>query len=257
MGVGIREIKEADLQNKAHGNEFKWSYYVRRPVSHYIAVTFLRLEVTATTITLLWLFLGIAGCISIASGNYVYMIIGGVMLEFANILDRVDGIVARFKRPTIAGGILDTWSGVIILSLSMFSIGIGISKNVDSILINKIIPSFGLDYYWFIYVGFAAAFSNILGWAVRGTWRSAAVRFSRHTEVDKTMRSSKRSVFIVDNAFHYNGAYFPLLVLSIILNAADLFIMLVAYIYVAHLITIILLIMRNAETIDKQSSLNK
>ena len=84
MRVGIREIKEADVQNKTHGNEFKWSYYVRRPVSYYIAVTFLRLEVAATTITLIWLFLGIVGCISIASGNYIYMVIGGVMLEFAN-----------------------------------------------------------------------------------------------------------------------------------------------------------------------------
>src|SRR3989442_16038029 len=113
MRGGISEIKEADV----HGNEFKGSYYVRRPESYYIAVTFLRLKVTATTITLLWLFLGITGCISIASGNYVYMIIGGLMQEFANILDRVDRIVARFIRPTITGGIFDTWSVVIILSV--------------------------------------------------------------------------------------------------------------------------------------------
>ena len=257
MNVGIKEIKEADARNKAHGNEFKWSYYLRRPASHYISLPFLRLGVSASTITLLWLFLGIAGCISIASGSYVFMIAGGVLLEFAIILDRVDGIVARFKRPTLAGGILDTWCGVILLSLSMFSLGVGISKNIDGLTISKIlIPYFELDNYLFIFVGFFAAFSTILGWAIRGTWRSTAAKFSGDMEVDKPMRSSK-SVFIADNLFHYNGAYFALLVFSIILGAADLFVMLVALIYGVHFMMIVILILRNAHAVDKRNVLEK
>ena len=251
MNVGIKEIKAADALNKAHGNEFKWSYYVRRPASHYISLPFLRLGVSASSVTLLWLFLGLAGCISIASGSYVFMIVGGVLLEFAIILDRVDGIVARFNRPTLAGEILDTWCGVILLSLSMFSLGVGISKNIDGLTIGKIvIPYFELDNSLFILVGFFAAFSTILGWAVRGTWRSTAVKFAGNMEVDKPIRSS-RSVFIADNLFHYNGAYFSLMVFSLILGVGDLFVMLVALIYGVHFMMIVILILRNAKAIDK------
>src|SRR5438105_8935775 len=96
--VTIKDIKERYLTSKEKERKFMWTYYVRRPVSYYIAWPFLKFGVSATSVTILWLFMAAIGCAIIASGGYLNMIIGTVILEFAVILDCVDGHVARFTR---------------------------------------------------------------------------------------------------------------------------------------------------------------
>ena len=64
--VTIKDIKERYLASKEKEKRFKWTYYVRRPVSYYVAWPFLKLGVSATSVTILWLFIAGIGCAIIA-----------------------------------------------------------------------------------------------------------------------------------------------------------------------------------------------
>jgi hypothetical protein len=119
--ITVKQIKEKYLASKEKEKKFKWTYYVRRPISYYLAWPFLRLGVSASAVTIVWLFVAIIGCGFMALGGYYNMIIGAVLLEFAVILDCVDGHIARFTRPTRTGDVLDTWVGEILLVSSLFS----------------------------------------------------------------------------------------------------------------------------------------
>src|SRR5436853_5376083 len=111
--ITIKEIREKYFSAKEAEIDFKWTYYVRRPISYYMAYPFLRLNISATSVTMIWLAVTALACAFLITGTYPNMIIGTGLLELAVILDCVDGHIARFNRPTITGEILDTWAGEI------------------------------------------------------------------------------------------------------------------------------------------------
>ena len=200
--VTIKDIKERYLASKEKEKKFKWTYYVRRPLSYYIAWPFLKLGVSATSVTILWLFIAAIGCAVIASGGYLNMIIGTAILEFAVILDCVDGHVARFTRQSHTGEVLDTWISEILLVASIFSVGIGLSNSHD-LLLGRLMPS-AINNTTFIYLGFFGALAALSSWTLRLHWRTITLKLSL-TDMEVDHHNSKKSL-IVDNLFHYSGA---------------------------------------------------
>jgi len=248
--VTIKDIKEKYIASKETEKKFKWTYYVRRPVSYYLAWPFLKFGISATTVTVLWLLIAAIGCVFIASGDYVNMIIGAALLELAVIFDCVDGHIARFTRPTRTGDILDTWVGEILLVSSIFSIGIGLYNAPDHV-VNKLMP-FMIDDIWFVYLGFIGSLVALASWTVRLHWRTIALRASiNDTEIE--MRSSRNSM-IIDNMFHYSGALTMLMVVSSIFHILDVMLILVSAVYGTYLIMMMFRIVRKARALDSRGS---
>jgi phosphatidylglycerophosphate synthase len=249
MTVTIKDIKQKYLDAKSNERNFLWTYRVRRPVSYYIAWCCLRLAISANIVTLSFLLVGIIGCIFLASGSHLYLVIGALLIEFSIILDCVDGHIARFKGTSYVGSVLDFWAGEIVFVSSMFSLGIGLSKIWSPVDIHiSIIPLIKGDV--FLYVGFFAALSALLAWAVRIHWLYIAPRTSSEdAQPDSKLRASKK-VIVVDNLFHYSGAYAPLMVVSAILGVLEIFLLLVLTVYGLFLLVLMAIVLKRAHALD-------
>jgi len=247
--ITIREIREKYLTSKEKEKEFKWTYRVRRPASYYLAIPFLRLGVSATSVTVLWLIIASIGCALLASGVYLNMVIGAALLEFAVILDCVDGHIARCTRTTRLGDILDTWVGEFLLVSSIFSTGIGLSISSDSMIMERI-NLLGLDKIVFVYIGFFGALVALASWTIRLHWRTVAMKLAlKGFEQDRFIRKSK-AISIVDNIFHYSGALTMLLVVSAALRLLDIALILISLNYAVYMIAVMARIFSKAQQVD-------
>jgi len=254
--ITIRDIRDRYLVSKEEEKKFKWTYYIRRPVSYYLAWFFLKLGVSATKVTVIWLIVAAIGCLFIASGNYLNTIIGTSLLEFAVILDCVDGHIARLTRSTRVGQIMDTWTGEILLVSSLFSIGIGLSNNSGELIAGQITKIFGayLDNLTFLYLGFLTALASLSSWTVRLHWRTITQKLSlTQGEPDKDLRESKK-VLILDNLFHYSGALTIIMLVSAISRALDVFLIVFSIIVGVYLIGMMYRILRKARSLESDGT---
>ncbi len=250
MKITIQEIKERYLRERTNEKRFVWTYYVRRPISYYIAWFCIKLGISANSVTLSFLFVGIIGCLVLTGGNYLFLVVGAVLIELSNILDCVDGHIARLKGGSYVGTLLDSWSGEAVFVSSMFSLGIGLSKNTGPMYHISHIPVIGGVVC--LYVGFFAAFAALSAWAVRYHWFFVARRSSPNDlQLDGNLRESK-AVMVIDNLFHYTGAYAPLMVVSTILGVGRIFLILVFMAYGSFLLAILAITLKRAYRLDSK-----
>jgi phosphatidylglycerophosphate synthase len=243
MKVSIDELKKRYLETKANEKGWIWTYYVRRPISYYLAIFFLYFDISANKVTLLFIFTGIIGSLLLAVGDYTISISGALLIELAIILDCVDGNIARVKRPTVLGNTLDTWGGEIILVLSMSMLGIGLSVK-DDLLTITILREWGLDSSIYVYIGFFAALSTLGAWAAKNNWQVIIKR------IDGLISMPRRNTFIIENIFHYSGAYSITMLVFAVLNLLDIFLSLVFIVYTINLGATLFSIVKRARELD-------
>ncbi len=231
MKITIKDIKEKYIASKSSEKRFLWTYYVRRPISYYLALPFIQLGVSANKITLIWLIIGVIGSLLLASGEYITMIIGISLIELALILDCVDGHVARFSKPTAVGYILDDLAGTIIYASSMFTLGVGLSKQTTLLDVLNI-PH---DNYTLIYLGFMATLIALLSWGLKYEWKWQKSE-KNLIDIEVQNRQSSTKILFIDNIFNYSGAYVPFIGISIILHLSDVALALVTIVYMLYLV---------------------
>lgn len=247
MKISIDDLRDKYLQTKFHEKGWIWTYYVRRPISYYLAIFFLYFNISANKVTLLFLFTGIIGSLLLAIGDYMMFIVGALLIELAIILDCVDGNIARVKGSTKLGIAIDTWSGELILVLSMFMLGMGLSLNDDLVIlaiVRYVIPDINSNI--FIYIGFISSLSTIFGWAIKNNWQVII----KNTE--GLIAIPRKNTFIIENIFHYSGAYSMTMLVTAIFNILDFFLLLIAIIYSVNLIVIIYDIIKKAKNMNNQ-----
>jgi phosphatidylglycerophosphate synthase len=251
--IDINELRRKYLESKAHEKEWVWTYYVRRPISFYLTIPFLYLNVSANKVTLLFMLTGIIGSLLLAIGDYKTFILGAVLIELAIILDCVDGNIARVKGKSILGNTLDTWAGEITLVLSMFMLGIGLSKRDDliTLLITKelLFSIISIDNIInssiFIYIGFISALATLSAWAIKNNWQIIIKR------IEGLVSTPRKDTFIIENIFHYSGAYSITLLIFAVIDMLDIFLLLVLLVYGINLIITMYNIIRRARSLDR------
>lgn len=107
-------------------NDF-FAFYVGRPLSYVLTVPFLYLKVQPKTVSIISMVFPILGFLCFALGNSkIALILGWVMFFLWNLLDGVDGNIARYTHATSKiGSVYDAMSGYISMILTFFSAGIG------------------------------------------------------------------------------------------------------------------------------------
>ncbi|MGK7311524.1 MAG: CDP-alcohol phosphatidyltransferase family protein [Candidatus Longimicrobiales bacterium M2_2A_002] len=80
-----------------------------RPIAVRIARVLKDTSVTASHVTVVWGAVGLAAAFCYATGEYRYALLGAGLMQAKNILDAVDGSLARFQdRPSRVGRFLDS-----------------------------------------------------------------------------------------------------------------------------------------------------
>lgn len=87
--------------------------------------------------------------------------------------------------------------------------------------------------------------STLAAWAVKNNWQVIIKR------IEGLVSVPRRSTFIIENIFHYSGAYSVTMLISAILNILDFFLLLVGLVYTINLFVIIYTIVKKAYSLDK------
>ena len=224
-----------------------------------MAWPFLKLNISASSVTIIWLIIAAIGCGFVMLGNYTSMLIGTGLFELAVILDCVDGHIARFTRITRTGEILDMWAGEILLVSSILSIGIGLSNSSSAsvIMSNTIMNLVKFDKIIFAYIGIIGALAAISSWTVRLHWRTIAMKLSlAEFEPDRGVNKSNVTS-ILDNVFHYSGALTFVMFVSAIIGTLELALAAITLVYVAYLFALVRRILQKARSLDSEGTANK
>lgn len=122
-------------------NDF-FAFYVGRPISYILTIPFLYTGISPNTISLISMIPVVIGFIlfCVARTKSV-LIIGWLMFFLWNLLDGVDGNVARYKKQfSKLGSVYDAMSGYLAMLLSFFAVGVGAAHFggvLDGLNINK------------------------------------------------------------------------------------------------------------------------
>lgn len=124
-----RKIEEATMsaEKKASAKNDLFAFYVGRPLSYLLTIPFLYTGISPNTISVVSIIPTIIGLIiPMFWHTKLAMVISWVCFFLWNLLDGVDGNVARYKKQfSEMGGVFDATSGYFAMVLSFFAWGIG------------------------------------------------------------------------------------------------------------------------------------
>ena len=154
------------------------SYHINRPISRMITAWLVRTPLTPNGISLLGFALAALGGLLFAMGGYLGGLFGGVVTQFASIIDGCDGEVARLKfRASPHGGWMDT-------ILDRYADGL--------IALGIIYGRWSASGQWEIWLGGAISLLGFL--LVSYTKKEFVLRFGRRLPFDFWDRVSKRDL---------------------------------------------------------------
>lgn len=146
-----KEISKKTMSSEkraiAHNDYF--AFYIGRPISYVLTIPFLYMKLTPNTISLLSMIPLVIGFImSYFARTKDILIFVWILFFLWNLLDGVDGNVARFKKQfSKIGSVYDAMSGYLAMVLTFFSVGIAASN------FNGILDNYLLDKDIFIILG--------------------------------------------------------------------------------------------------------
>jgi len=112
-----------------------WGRFVLREVSYYPTWLFLKVGISANLITSLGFLIGCAGCLLIAFGNYIGIIVGALLVNLWALLDYADGQVARWSNSSSNyGRFLDNLADTGMAALIFMCLGVGVFNHPDPLL---------------------------------------------------------------------------------------------------------------------------
>lgn len=132
MVESIKELRTICQKNESQ----HWYVILNRKLSIYITKLLLYTPLSANQVTLLQLLIIVLGCVFFISGQYLYSVLGALLLFLSNLLDYVDGEVARYKGTSgVAGEYLDELVHSIEYAVIFPSISFGVYNNLQDIRI--------------------------------------------------------------------------------------------------------------------------
>lgn len=213
MKVSVDQIRSTYRPAEKAEDDSLWLVrYVVRPFSFYVSWIFVRLGISANTVTLLSLVVGLIGSALLASGTGLDLI-GCILLLTWLVLDHVDGNLARFYcAQSKFGDFLDTISCYTLLALFPLCAGIGVhvGKSPHEF---SILP---------VVAGAVASILNLLPRLYFQKMKNYAIdESSYHTAITRRITSNASRILfghaysLVQNIVNPSGLLFLLLTLAV------------------------------------------
>ena len=113
-------------KRKQAKNDF-FAFYIGRPLSYVLTVPFLKLKIKPNTVSLISIFPSSSGFLLVGFGNALTIKLIGVLMFFLwNLLDGVDGNIARYtKQFSKTGSLWDATSGYVAMVMTFMAMGTG------------------------------------------------------------------------------------------------------------------------------------
>lgn len=131
--ITVKEIEKKTMtpeKRKSAQKDF-FAFYVGRPISYVLTIPFLYSNISPNAVSIISIISVIVGTILMYLGqSKITLVVGWVMFFLWNLLDGVDGNIARYKKQfSPMGSVYDAMSGYAAMVLSFFAWGIAASHN--------------------------------------------------------------------------------------------------------------------------------
>ena len=248
----VEDIRSQFPKEKKNFEKYNlWVRPIIRPSSYYLTWLFLRLGISANNISYFSLIIGTIGCILLAFNTYKGMIIGALLINFYDLLDSVDGNMARCtntcsKYGALLDNVVDTTMSVLLFSCA----GIGVFNHSEQwINLSSVFILTNIDKSVFLFLGCWSSlgyiFPRLLGCLFQKLFSEN--RFIGREDV-LGAPSSFFNVLTV-NFYNITGLVLPMLLLAVIFRLLGLFVILFALINTSAFIISVLLLIRKARRI--------
>ncbi len=207
------------IEKEKANKETVWEHYFARKIAFLIAPTLLKLGVSANQASFSSMTLGIIGAVLIAIGNFWAILLGAILMQLWLILDKTDGVIARFRKVANKfGEFFEELNGALMAVLFFSSIGFASSRLPGSL------PAF---VYFppkiFIILGLTTSLFVVFRHLIS---RHFEVVFWQNKEVDLSFPSSGRLASLYKILVKFSGVYSlaqPIFILALIFNFLGLY----------------------------------
>lgn len=189
---------------KCKTNDGPVSRWLNRPVSIRCSILLVNYNITPNQISIFSFLLSLVAAVFFATGDYLYLLVGGILAQFASIIDGSDGEVARLKYLSSEYG---GWFDAVL------------DRYADAFLL------FGLT--WYVYLQDNAPLALIIGFlAIIGSFMISytADKYDKlmKNRIDKGIKGIRLGrdvrVFLIFLGAIFNLPYLVLVVIAIVMN---------------------------------------
>lgn len=217
--ITLRDIanKTMTSEKRAESQNNYFAFYIGRPLSYLLTIPFLYTNITPNMVSIISIVPNIVGFILMGIGNSKATLLCGWGCFFLwNLLDGVDGNIARFKKlSSPIGGVYDAMSGYTALAFSFFAFGIAAAHH-------SVLTDLFLSAEAYIVLG---ALSSIFTLFPRLVMHRALTSLRSSNSVDSLMKKSEYGIIkiIALNLTSPSGFIQVIMLVSIIFNVMDWF----------------------------------
>lgn len=251
--ITIDDIRSKLPEEKGATEKYNLWGHVLRPVSYYIAWLFLKLGISANKVTGISIIIGFVGCLFLAFGSYISMIIGALILNIWALLEYVDGDVARYNNScSNYGAFVDDLNVAFTSVIFFISAGIG-AFNHYPVLSLFVIPPFlsiNVNGYTFLILGGLSASFYLFPSYVGAKFISLFSRDQNEiiNETREHLVGNTLYEIVWLNVRNITGIMMPILLLAVIFGFLGLFVLLYALINICASVIVTVQILRKARS---------
>lgn len=241
----LAEIIESHGWKKEYERFLPLSRFIFRPIG--FLVTYLAIRIGLTTELAAWLsgLAGISGCILLTTNQSSFIIIGILLLLIFNLLDCVDGSIARTtKTENPYGKFLDSVIGDIINFIFFLFVGIIIFRDPNLAIFHK--SGFQIDHLIWLFLGFATAISTAILQNMECIYQAQLkedwivfIRKGSPTSESVSEKNGNKNILhvarLIDRNFRVRETHYFFLIITYWQNLADIYLLFFFLYYLVHI----------------------
>lgn len=264
----LNEIRETHAWKREYERYLPLSRYVFRPIGFLATWLAIRLGLTSETVSWLSGFVGLIGCLCLMSSQAQLLPVGIALLLFFNLLDCVDGSIARtMKTENPYGRFLDSLMAWIDMGFWAL-IGVMVYRHPDLLYFSNPM-SYG-TIFWLAVGGLTCYFSNLLEYvemifdqSVRGEWdniradcKADSKGIPKDEEVKQVYHRETPPFSVVRIIYHnlrVRETHYFLLIFAYWGNVIDLLLVSFLFYYFLHTIFLIIIYSSRGKQVQLES----
>ena len=213
---------------------------IYRPFAVFFTYVALKLRLSPNSISLIMAIICLIAGVLMFSKDFYLIILGTILFIYADILDYVDGGIARYlNQQTKYGDFIDVLGAYFLHALLPICLGIGLSFNPENSLLpvlnmfsigSRLLPELLLIF------GAFASLANIL---LRLIAMRVQITFDTNPRDEENLPGNRSQVFLlisyIDSTISPRGLYFPFLIMATVFSILEWFIFTYFIIYLLAL----------------------
>ncbi len=264
----LQEIREAHRVRHDYERLLPVNTFIFRPVSFFITWLAIRIGLTSEAVSWLSGVVGFAGCLFLMSGGQKFLVAGIGLLWLFNLLDCVDGDIARtMKTQNPYGRFLDSICGCITDFIFWAVVGVMAFRNPEYLLIQKIlpVPEFtwliigsltGFLYIWLQYI--EQTFDSLLrpAWEALGvSENTSAPHLNVRQDTPDAAYGIAKVIRVINHNLRVRETHYIILLIAFIGKFIDLFLVIFFFYYLfSNILLMVIYSLRGAKVKKSGSS---